>query len=42
MLKRLSMFVLRAKCKLGDASAELPLCGLAGDARAGAAETVAP
>ena len=35
-LKRLSMFVLRARCKLGDASAELPLTGLAGDA-AGAA-----
>ncbi len=31
-LKRLSMFVLRAKCKLSDASAELPLWGLAGDA----------
>jgi folate-binding protein YgfZ len=31
-LKRLSMFVLRAKCKLADASAELPLWGLAGDA----------
>jgi tRNA-modifying protein YgfZ len=30
-LKRLSMFVLRAKCKLTDASAELPLWGLAGD-----------
>lgn len=29
-LKRLSMFVLRAKCKLSDASAELPLTGLAG------------
>jgi folate-binding protein YgfZ len=32
-LKRLTMFVLRAKCKLGDASAELPLWGLVGDAR---------
>jgi folate-binding protein YgfZ len=31
-LKRLSMFVLRAKCKLSDASAELPLFGLAGAA----------
>jgi tRNA-modifying protein YgfZ len=31
-LKRLSMFVLRAKCKLADASAELPLWGVAGDA----------
>lgn len=29
-LKRLSMFVLRAKCRLDDASAELPLWGLAG------------
>ena len=29
-LKRLSMFVLRAKCKLSDASAELRLLGLAG------------
>jgi hypothetical protein len=31
-LKRLSMFVLRAKCKLSDASAEVPLWGVAGDA----------
>jgi len=31
-LKRLSMFVLRAKCKLSDASAEIALHGLAGDA----------
>jgi tRNA-modifying protein YgfZ len=31
-LKRLSMFVLRAKCKLSDATAELALYGLAGDA----------
>ena len=29
VLKRLSMFVMRAKCKLSDASAELPLWGLA-------------
>ena len=29
-LKRLRMFVLRAKCSLSDASAELPLWGLAG------------
>lgn len=36
-LKRLSMFVLRAKCKLSDASAELPLHGLAGDAALAAA-----
>jgi tRNA-modifying protein YgfZ len=34
VLKRLSMFVLRAKCKLSDASAELPLWGLAGVAAA--------
>ncbi|MEK8033980.1 folate-binding protein [Ideonella sp. DXS29W] len=33
-LKRLSMFVLRAKCKLSDASADWPLWGLAGDAAA--------
>jgi folate-binding protein YgfZ len=32
VLKRLSMFVLRAKCKLSDASGELALYGLAGDA----------
>ena len=31
-LKRLSMFVLRSKCKLSDASGELALYGLAGDA----------
>lgn len=31
-LKRLSMFVLRAQCKLSDASAELAVFGLAGDA----------
>ena len=31
-LKRLSMFVMRAKCKLTDASAELGLWGVAGDA----------
>jgi folate-binding protein YgfZ len=31
-LKRLSMFVLRAKCKLTDVSASLALYGLAGDA----------
>ena len=29
-LKRLSMFVLRSKCKLSDATADLPLYGLAG------------
>jgi folate-binding protein YgfZ len=32
VLKRLSMFVLRAKCKLDDASAEIRLFGLAGSA----------
>jgi len=32
VLKRLSMFVLRAQCKLADASAELPLWGVAGGA----------
>ncbi len=31
-LKRLSMFVLRAKCKLSDASIEVPLWGLANEA----------
>ncbi len=31
-LKRLSMFVLRSKVKLSDASDELALCGLAGEA----------
>ena len=30
VLKRLSMFVLRAKCKLSDASAGVPLWGMAG------------
>ena len=39
VLKRLSMFVLRAKCKLSDASAELPLWGLAGAAAAAPAAT---
>ncbi|MBL8342018.1 MAG: folate-binding protein YgfZ [Rubrivivax sp.] len=34
-LKRLSMFVLRAKCRLSDASAEVPLWGLAGAAAEG-------
>jgi folate-binding protein YgfZ len=29
-LKRLSMFVLRARCRLSDASAEIPLHGIAG------------
>ena len=31
-LKRLSMFVMRARCKLTDASAESPLWGVVGDA----------
>ena len=31
-LKRLSMFVLRAKCRLSDASGEQPLVGVLGDA----------
>jgi hypothetical protein len=35
-LKRLSMYVLRAKCKLSDASAELPLSGLVGPLARGA------
>ncbi|HSW09151.1 YgfZ/GcvT domain-containing protein [Aquabacterium sp.] len=34
-LKRLSMFVLRAKCKLDDASTDWALYGLAGDAALG-------
>ena len=41
VMKRLSMFVLRAKCKLVDASAELPLWGLAGPAAAAALDTAA-
>ncbi len=36
-LKRLSMFVLRAKCRLSDATADFTLHGLAGDAAAGLA-----
>ena len=35
-LKRLAMYVLRAKCRLSDASAELPLWGLAGNVAAAA------
>ncbi len=34
VLKRLTMFVLRAKCKLSDASNEMPLWGLVGRAAA--------
>jgi folate-binding protein YgfZ len=42
-LKRLSMFVLRAKAKLRDATSEFELCGVAGDsARALAPEPQAP
>ena len=39
-LKRLSMFVLRAKCKLSDASAEVRLWGLAGPAAASALDAL--
>jgi tRNA-modifying protein YgfZ len=42
VLKRLSMFVLRAKCKLSDASADLPLWGLAGRAAIAALGDAAP
>jgi tRNA-modifying protein YgfZ len=41
-LKRLSMFVLRAKCKLSDATAQFQLLGLAGDAVPGDVLTLAP
>lgn len=41
-LKRLSMFVLRAKCKLSDASAERPLWGLAGQTVPQALAAAAP
>ena len=41
-LKRLSMFVLRAKCRLDDASAEWPLWGLAGEAALRALGEAAP
>ncbi len=42
-MKRLSMFVLRAKCKLSDASAEIELWGLVGESTlAGLAAMVAP
>jgi folate-binding protein YgfZ len=41
-LKRLSMFVLRAKCKLDDASAEIALQGLAGAPAQAAVGTHAP
>jgi folate-binding protein YgfZ len=39
VLKRLTMFVMRAKCRLSDASAEVPLWGLAGAAAAPAPAT---
>ena len=42
MLKRLSMFVLRAKCKLSDATADFALCGLAGDSATQATGNAAP
>ena len=41
-LKRLSMFVLRAKCRLSDASAEVRLLGLAGAAARGWLGAAAP
>jgi folate-binding protein YgfZ len=41
-LKRLSMFVLRSKCKLSDATAELALQGLVGAAALAAAADLAP
>jgi folate-binding protein YgfZ len=41
-LKRLSMFVLRARCKLRDASVELPLYGLAGPSASAALGDSAP
>jgi folate-binding protein YgfZ len=41
-LKRLSMFVLRSKCRLSDASAELSLQGLSGADALGAAGDLAP
>ena len=42
VLKRLQMFVMRAKCKLSDASAEWPLWGLAGSQTLGALGDAAP
>lgn len=41
-LKRLSMFVLRAKCKLSDATEAVQLLGLAGDAVPAEARNMAP
>ena len=40
-LKRLSMFVLRAKCQLSDATAELPLWGVSGASAAAALDASA-
>ncbi|MEI7465771.1 MAG: folate-binding protein, partial [Burkholderiales bacterium] len=37
-LKRLSMFVMRAQCKLSDASAQLALIGVSGERARGATE----
>ena len=42
VLKRLSMFVLRAHCKLSDATADMPLWGLAGAAVVDALGDLAP
>jgi folate-binding protein YgfZ len=42
VVKRLSMFVLRARCQLSDASAELPLWGLVGATDAEPAPASAP
>lgn len=41
-LKRLSMFVLRARCKLSDATAEFALQGLVGRSALAAADRLAP
>jgi tRNA-modifying protein YgfZ len=41
-LKRLSMFVMRAKAKLSDASDDYTLLGLVGDAQSIALESIAP
>ena len=41
-LKRLSMFVLRAKCKLSDATADVALAGLLGDAAVSIAARALP
>ena len=41
-LKRLAMFVLRAQCKLGDASAEVGLIGVAGASARSATPELAP